>query len=730
MKKNNKRNKANKRKSAIAGGLLVGAILIGGTFAFSQLQQQAITPDWHEAFGGGGRIHNIAQGNTGNSDFGVNGERNHDIFAENFSDIPLGVRVQLREFLEINGEEVVNMDETNRRRAIPVGELGHIAANAYVYMDLNDFSTWSLFNAAWAPINDDATPTYGIVRQGTSHVIGEAGIEWTLGQESNVKIFMPTFNQINRSLELSELLDGPQVGFNRQNAYRFVDTTGRAIAVDAGTNILTADEVREVTGQQTGVLNPEGLQNFWNLTDNNTHEAYLYTVEAGRLVRSEYPVEHQAKATLAPDEGGIMLLSQWVLLDEADQGGNFWIFDDLSEEAWFFWNGFIPAGEATSLLLDAVFLTGTDNLDYVIHVTADFFSAHTLELAEIHPDLLPRFMEIDEPSVDINYEFDMSVITLTEHATNGLVIGTEGVIAENFILRRYEDGEFVEYVENVVFEYEILEANTTSTLTMNSPLTLIVGADEPNDLLTIQVTEQVTGDIFTVEINIWAHYWLEIVNPIIDDVIRGNNISAEFRMMRNCGNEIVEIPHGNGDNWSVSSGSLIVPQGIYRLGGGSEGNFFYVNHNANLGINEIIHTAGGAGLTVPQAHWPVHVLEFNVIPATYWFERTHAIVTDFPRGSTFSINWGLMHFNGSEIINLGDQYPLSSHGWNMLELETNPHMTLVGRGATGGTFVLLSDAPLGSQQFTISIAPSTPTTALSIPQSEWPTYTFVINVTP
>ena len=359
MKKNKRSNKT-KTRSTVVGLVLVGSILIGGTFAFSQLNQQAITPDWHEAFGGGGRIHNISQAN-GDADFGIDGERNHDIFAENFSDIPLGVRVQLREFLRVNGEEI---DDN---------------------MELTDFDTWSLFLA------DE-----NLDRTGLSAEIEDAGISWTLGQESDLKVFMPTFNQINRSLSTDELIGVGMTGedsiFNSGVAYRFVDTAGRSIAVYADGLVIDVDHVQEIEGAQTAQGNHNGLQNFWNLGD--YYEGTLYTVAAGQLVRTE-DVTHYAQATLAAAEDGIMTLSEWRELNEADQAGNFWIFDDLTGEGWFFWNGFIPAGEATSLLLDAVFLTGTDNLEYVIHVTADFFSAHTLADAEIHPDLLPRFTDVE-----------------------------------------------------------------------------------------------------------------------------------------------------------------------------------------------------------------------------------------------------------------------------------------------------------------------------------------------
>jgi hypothetical protein len=150
----------------------------------------------------------------------------------------------------------------------------------------------------------------------------------------------------------------------------------------------------------------DGSHNFWGPNPTaQTHDAYLiYTYRdesTGNTYvrRSPGLVTHTAQRNLLPsidlpvtasydarilsylgvsraDFRGVMTMQNW--LDLYQPAGNFWILD---ADGWFYWNGFVPAGAATSLLLDAIYLPnrGNDSWQHVIEVEADFFGAASLD---------------------------------------------------------------------------------------------------------------------------------------------------------------------------------------------------------------------------------------------------------------------------------------------------------------------------------------------------------------
>ena len=143
------RPKTSRRRkfAAITASVLAGAMLLTGTFAWSSISQRATNPiqGTPPPIEEGGRIHDHFNGS------------NKDVFAENFGESPLFVRIQLREFLEFNG----------------VSQVGTGALR-------DDYMTWPVHNPTGTPANI-GTNTNGIGNY----------MSWTMGGQST---FMPTFN--------------------------------------------------------------------------------------------------------------------------------------------------------------------------------------------------------------------------------------------------------------------------------------------------------------------------------------------------------------------------------------------------------------------------------------------------------------------------------------------------------------------------------------------------------
>ena len=149
-------SKRKKQVSAVVAAVLVVVIALTGTYAWRSISQTALN---EAASGGnpGGRLHDDFNGS------------NKDIYVENFGDIPIFARIQLREYMETGKDAGINKDDPNRD-ATPV-----LAGT-----DINDISAWTVH-----------TP-------GDSHASFHSEYwKWTLGGET---VFMPTFNKNKDSL--------------------------------------------------------------------------------------------------------------------------------------------------------------------------------------------------------------------------------------------------------------------------------------------------------------------------------------------------------------------------------------------------------------------------------------------------------------------------------------------------------------------------------------------------
>jgi len=177
--------------------------MVGTTFAFQQLNQTALNPDRVSAFPGG-RIHDVFELRDAQD---RSGERNKNVFAENYGTTPIGVRVQFQEFLMLHGVDgmgIMNTDED-------------------VQMNINEESTWSI-----ARFDADLNRLEG----STAATIGGYGIDWTLGHTPTRRpvadetyYFMPTFNHVSRPLTgvlgMADVTIDPAIPLTGDNASVF-----------------------------------------------------------------------------------------------------------------------------------------------------------------------------------------------------------------------------------------------------------------------------------------------------------------------------------------------------------------------------------------------------------------------------------------------------------------------------------------------------------------------------
>ncbi|MFK4936037.1 hypothetical protein [Lactococcus garvieae] len=330
-------------------------LLISGTFAWSSFTQWAINDrDGSGVFGEGGRLHDY-----------FDRAGNKDVFAENFGDAPILVRIKLLEYAEINGESLVQADPEA------------VASGTAVQPVKEDPSTWT----PWTP---------GPLGNSVGDRVGPGAVfnpraKWTVGWQPraatdgsgqlDAPYFMPTFNHDRDDSKTATAGDG-----------RDWIWSGEAADTTAGSNGTTAG-----TGA-TGVTHPgAGTDGFWNNGD--TASSLLGTppdTESG---------PHTARQTAIQDRP-VMLLSQWNALPVQNRVGNFWVVDP--QTGWAYWANMLFPEEATSFLLDQADFINTGlrgHYYYGIKAVANMVSntdedeARFWESGENHSDLAKTLID-------------------------------------------------------------------------------------------------------------------------------------------------------------------------------------------------------------------------------------------------------------------------------------------------------------------------------------------------
>jgi len=418
-----KMNKISQRRAGWVAVVLVLAMIFTGTWAWTSNAQRAFNTAWYDFepdprdTNYGGRVHD-------NYDGVGAGLHNKDVYVETFGENPLFVRVRLSEFLSING--------------IPV----------FADMFLNDTSTWVMYlsqpNNVHAPRADER------INKLHSDLLGGYGISWTLGQNAP-KYFMPTHNH---AIERANIIQ-PSVPdlFAHAEAFHMTEATGRAVDAIAYNEREEAFDPTAIThasdlwsnGFQTGP--GDGTHNW---ATGETHEAPLIYTERNGIGLVELGnaglVKFTAQPTLTPYIGlnaagmpvldslvettlglddradfvGVMTIANWINLGHP--AGNFWILD---VDGWFYWNSWLGAENATSLLLDAIYLParGNDSWQHAIEIEGEFFTPASIDGFDLTLEARSIFEQEKEVIFDVNG--GVLVGENTRSVQNGQSIGVE-----------------------------------------------------------------------------------------------------------------------------------------------------------------------------------------------------------------------------------------------------------------------------------------------------------------
>ena len=294
-------SKRKKQVSAVFAAVLVVVIALTGTYAWRSISQTALN---EAASGGnpGGRLHDDFNGS------------NKDIYVENFGDIPIFARIQLREYMETGKDAGINKDDPNRD-ATPV-----LAGT-----DINDISTWTVH-----------TP-------GDPHAsFHNEYWKWTLGGET---VFMPTFNKNKDSLaaDINGTFAGPD-GDPATDNDRYGDYVNYTLGEQkTGSAVYDADADEEDEGEAA----VEGV-------DIETREE-----------------THTAKAT---QNATVLSMAEWKA--QGAPRGKYWVYDTDGWAYWA--EAIQPGEATGMLLDGIELQKNLTDWYYAIKVTAQFATADDL----------------------------------------------------------------------------------------------------------------------------------------------------------------------------------------------------------------------------------------------------------------------------------------------------------------------------------------------------------------
>ena len=294
-------SKRKKQVSAVVAAVLVVVIALTGTYAWRSISQTALN---EAASGGnpGGRLHDDFNGS------------NKDIYVENFGDIPIFARIQLREYMETGKDAGINKDDPNRD-----------ATTVLAGTDINDISTWTVHTL------------------GDSHASFHSEYwKWTLGGET---VFMPTFNKNKDSLaaDINGTFAGPD-GDPATDNDRYGDYVNYTLGEQkTGSAVYDADADEEDEGEAA----VEGV-------DIETREE-----------------THAAKAT---QNATVLSMAEWKA--QGAPRGKYWVYDTDGWAYWA--EAIQPGEATGMLLDGIELQKNLTDWYYAIKVTAQFATADDL----------------------------------------------------------------------------------------------------------------------------------------------------------------------------------------------------------------------------------------------------------------------------------------------------------------------------------------------------------------
>ena len=302
--------------TAIVAGVLAVVIMLGGTFAWQSINQEALN-EVSAVRNPGGRLHDdfndiTVETNAKTMTYDKN------VYVENFTTlaengVQIFARVRLDEYMEFGKD---------------AGVEGNTTAKSLVYgAELDNKTTWTTH----IPGNtEDPFHTYW---------------NWdTTGDNDGKVTYMPTFNKNRDSLEAD------------------INGTFDADFTDYTDYTLTANQSVEDTAVYDDDDNTED-----EIVNNNY--TVDYAEQCGYVTTKTET--HTATESLS---SYVMTMDTWLTLPADQQVGNFWVWDN---DGWAYWANPINPETATGLLLDGISRTETiinEDWYYAINVVAQFIT--------------------------------------------------------------------------------------------------------------------------------------------------------------------------------------------------------------------------------------------------------------------------------------------------------------------------------------------------------------------
>ena len=317
-----KQENSKKRKTitVIVAVALALVLAMTGTFAWQSLNQKALNEN-AQVVNPGGRMHDDFDGT------------NKDVYAENFGDQDLVVRVQLREYMEVGTGAGKNKTELNANRKVEPVQPG---------TEISKPKEWPVHK----PVTD-ATACDGGIHQ---------KMKWTMGGKT---VYMPTFNKNQDSLK-ADINGTLEQGFADYHKYTLNEEKTANEIFDADNN--TVDEEAPVEG--TNITTVADQKHTAKETLNGTVMTMDAWKAAGSKLGDYWVYDKDGWAywanPLKPGTATGLLLDQVELSQVMDDSwyyginvtGQFATMDDLGkgDKTGFYVEGTAPTAEAEELL--------------------------------------------------------------------------------------------------------------------------------------------------------------------------------------------------------------------------------------------------------------------------------------------------------------------------------------------------------------------------------------------
>ncbi len=457
-----------KTTTAIVAGVTALALVLGGTFAWTSISQQAK----NEAAGivnVGGRLHDDFNGT------------NKDVYVENFTDPlnggqPIYARIKLTEYMEVgqdaggNGTDVNNDGRVVAEPVISGSEYGNV-------------DTWKTFIPGSVTGN---AITCKDCDEGNDACTIHEHWKWSVGGST---IFMPTFNKNKDSLTAD--INGTYHGTDETDKIYYDDYVVYTTDSTTGATDVDFDNKETVDGS---IYSVGGLAYYDDDTD----------TEDNNGTRQEQET-HVAKGTAS---AAVILMEDW-----DGNPGNFWVYDT---DGWAYWANPIMPGESTGLLLDGIemYKNPGEKCYYSINVIGQFSTINDWDL--FYTDTNTQTPDISEDAKKVLTAASQNVPTMTVSTQDGETQYTVGEYVE-FIPTIYKNGVAVDDPGQIT--WEVIGATHSDTRFIGNAL--YVRPEEPDGVITVVArSSNYPGVVGSKSINVYA-------KPTFTLYLDGEEVTAE-----------------------------------------------------------------------------------------------------------------------------------------------------------------------------------------------------------